>query len=88
MVDLADLPIEVLHEILGLLASREDNPRSSPAFSEDLYNVSLYSRRLHDIVEARLYCGVELSSNRSIILIIRTFIERPQLASLGDRVDV
>ncbi len=82
MVDLANLPIEVLNEILSLLPSREDSSRLSPTFFGDLYNVSLCSRRLHNIIEARIYSRIELSSSRSVALITRTFLERPQLAFL------
>ena len=54
MTDLANLPTEVLNEILSLLPSREDSSILLSTISGDLFNVLLCSRRLHNIVEAPL----------------------------------
>ena len=54
MTDLANLPTEVLNEILSLLPSREDSSILLSTISGDLFNILLCLRRLHNIVEAPL----------------------------------
>ncbi len=83
MAGLDELPTEVLAGILSHLPSQEDSLGSQHYSSKrDFYNLSLCSRRLHDVVEAPLYARIDGSYSVTVALITRTFLDRPRLALL------
>jgi len=83
MAGLDDLPVEVLAEILSRLPSLEDSFGSQHYSSkQDFYNISLCSRRLHEIVEVPLYAYIDGSCSVTVALLTRTLLDRPRLALL------
>jgi len=76
MAGLDDLPVEVLVEILSCLPSLKDSFGSQHYSSkQDFYNISLCSRRLHEIVEVSLYAYIDGSYFIIVALLTRTLLD-------------
>jgi len=83
MAGLYDLPMEVLAEIFSHLPSLENSLGSEYYSSkQDFYNISLCSRRLHEVVEVPLYAHIDGSCSVTVALLTRTFLDRSRLALL------
>jgi len=83
MAGLDDLLVEVLVEILSRLLSLKNNFDSQHYSSkQDFYNISLCSRRLHEIVEVSLYAYIDKSCFVIVALLTRTLLDRSRLVLL------